>query len=118
MNRDTIQIDHILPQKPEKSDPKCKYYFEGPKGNEILKLKEGHDLNIPGILSDMSYLVFQTQILDKIGNLRLIWRDENIDKSNKIVNLKNYSTFNTYAQISKRATSLSSKLAKNEIFNL
>lgn len=117
-NRDAIQIDHILPQTPDKDDEKCSYYPEGPKGNMILKLKKGHDFNIPGVVENMNYVIFQTQVLDKIGNLRLMWRDDNIDKSNSIIKLKSYSTFNTYRQISSRASTFSKKLSSNEIFSI
>lgn len=117
-NRDAIQIDHILPQTPDKDDDKCSYYPEGPKGNMILKLKKGHDFNIPGVVENMNYVIFQTQVLDKIGNLRLMWRDDNIDKSNSIIKLKSYSTFNTYKQISSRASTFSKKLSSNEIFTI
>ena len=116
--RDAIQIDHILPQYPDKNDEKCTYFAEGEKNNAKLKLKENHDFNIPGVFENMSYDVFRTQVLDKIGNLRLMWRDDNIDKSNNIVKLKSYSTFNTYKQISSRASTLSKKLSNNEIFTI
>ena len=117
-NRDAIQIDHILPQTPDKNDEKCSYYAEGPKGNTILKLKKDHDFNIPGVVENMNYVIFQTQVLDKIGNLRLMWRYDNGDKSNSIVKLNSYSTFNTYGQIADRAAKLSNKLSKNEIFTI
>lgn len=66
----------------------------------------------------MEYELFVNQILNKIGNLKLMWRYDNIDKSNSIIKLKDYSTFNTYKKISKRSKELSSTLIKNEIFKI
>lgn len=117
-NKEAIQIDHILPQTPEKDDENCSYYIEGDKENEILRLKKNHDFNIPGIQDGTRYEYFRTQVLDKIGNLRLIWRKDNITKSNEIVKLKTYSKFNTYEKINARSKSLSNNLIKNEIFNI
>lgn len=47
-----------------------------------------------------------------------MWRLDNIEKSNNIINLKDYSTFNTYKKITKRGKKLSSSLINNEIFKI
>ena len=118
-NRDSIQIDHILPQTPEKDDPKCYYYPEEKDSeNKILRLKEKHDFNIPGISDGIDYSLFLTQVLNKIGNLRLMWRLENGSKSNEIIELKDYSKFNKYCQISSRSENLAETLCDNEIFKI
>lgn len=118
-NKDSIQIDHILPQKPNYLDSKCYYYaVENENGSTLLRLKDGHDFNIPGIIDGMDYYLFQNQILNKIGNLRLMWRNDNIEKSNSIVKLKDYSNFNSYKQIVSRSNNLSDILVNNELFNI
>ena len=118
-NRDAIQIDHILPQTPEKNNAKCFYYPETIDGdNEVLRLKKNHDFNIPGIFDGIDYSLFLTQVLNKLGNLRLMWRLDNGEKSNSIVELKDYSKFNKYCQISSRAENIAESLCNNEIFEI
>lgn len=117
-NRESIQIDHILPQSPEKDDTKCYYYSYENNGLTLLKLKDNNDFNIPGISDGMDYLLFKSQVLNKIGNLRLMWRLDNVDKSNEIIELNDYSDFNTYNQISKRTEDLADSLINNELFDL
>ena len=117
-NKDSINIDHILPQNPEKDDKNCFYYSVVIKNKRILKLKENNDFEVPGIYDGMDYDIFLNQVLNKIGNLKLMWRLDNIEKSNNIINLKDYSTFNTYKKITKRGKKLSSSLINNEIFKI
>lgn len=117
-NKDSINIDHILPQNPEKDDKNCFYYSAVIKNKRILKLKENNDFEVPGIYDGMDYDIFLNQVLNKIGNLKLMWRLDNIEKSNNIINLKDYSTFNTYKKITKRGKKLSSSLINNEIFKI
>ena len=66
----------------------------------------------------MDYILFKNQVLNKIGNLRLMWRLDNEEKSNDIVELKEYSEFSTYAQISERGNNLAEILTNNELFDL
>lgn len=117
-NKDSINIDHILPQNPEKDDKNCFYYSVTIKGKKILKLKENNDFKRPGIYDGMDYEIFLNQILNKIGNLKLMWKLDNINKSNNIVTLKDYSTFNTYNKIAKRSKRISSSLINNEMFKI
>ena len=118
-NTDAIQIDHILPQYPDKDNDKCYYYREEKDGVEILKLKTGHDFKELGIASGITeYKVFKDTILNRMGNLKLLWRGDNIRKSNSIVKLPTYSTFNTYSKIKERAEKMSKDLVKNEIFTI
>lgn len=117
-NRESIQIDHILPQTPDKDDVRCYYYPDELNGITILKLKKNHDFNIPGVVDSMDYILFKNQVLNKIGNLRLMWRLDNGEKSNDIVELKEYSEFSTYAQISERGNNLAEILTNNELFDL
>lgn len=119
-SKDVIQVDHILPQTPEKDNENCSYYPEETEQKSyVLRLKPNNDFDgIPDIADGVDYVLFRTRVLDKIGNLQLMWRDENIGKSNEIVQLKDYSTFNTYEKITKRAEKLARDLAKNEIFTI
>ncbi len=68
--------------------------------------------------SVLDYLLFKNQVLNKIGNLRLMWRFDNGEKSNEIISLKDYSNFNTYKQISLRSNELANSLISNEMFEL
>lgn len=117
-NKESINIDHILPQNPEQDDKKCYYCYIEQNGKKVLKLKDGNDFTIPGIYDGMDYELFVNQIINKIGNLKLMWRHDNIDKSNNIIELKDYSTFNTYKKISQRGTNLSKDLINNELFKI
>lgn len=117
-NKEAINIDHILPQNPEPDDKQCYYYYVEENNKKYLKFKENHDFNIPGIYDGMEYELFINQILNKIGNLKLMWRFDNIDKSNSIVELNNYDTFNTFAKISQRGKDIAKALIDNEIFKI
>ena len=51
-----------------------KYYKDS--ASNVLVLKEGHDFPF-GIKSGMDYDVFTGEVLNKIGNLRIYYKDKN-----------------------------------------
>lgn len=98
----TINYDHLLPQNPKISS-KYKYY----KGaNEELILKENHDFP-DNIYEGMNYEDFQKEILNKIGNLRLYYKDKNSRRQNSFLKLKEYKNFYSYRDIEKRGEEIS-----------
>lgn len=102
-----IQIDHILPLNPDKNDNNYKYYIEGNK----TFLKEGQDFILNNDNDFMIKEDFYDQFLHVIGNLRLEWKDDNIRKSNKLIDLKEFDkSFNTSNQISKRTSTIIKKI--------
>lgn len=104
-----LHIDHILPQYPA-PDADCSYYCDIENDVEILRLKPNNDFDIPGIEDGIEYDVFKDSVLNKLGNLRISWRSDNLDKSNCIIELKDYGNFNKYSQIKIRAMDLAANV--------
>lgn len=50
----------------------------------------------------MDYDTFISRVLNKIGNLRIYYRDKNSGRQNTAIALKEYDSFNTYADIKNR----------------
>ncbi len=116
-NSNIYQIDHILPLNPEESEKKVKYEKKLIKNNKYeLILKKGHDF--PENIINADYETFEKLILNKLGNLNLLYRGNNIKKSNTIIKLPNYDDFNTYKKITKRAKEMSEKLFEKELFTI
>lgn len=100
---DLFSIDHLLVQKPNINSSKFKYFLDETSG--LLKLKDGHDF--PAFIhNDIDYEIFTTNILNKIGNLRITYRDKNSSRNNKAINLKDYGEFTTYKHIEQRESEL------------
>lgn len=95
----TFSLDHLLVQTPNASDPNLKYYKD--EKNDRLVLKEGHDFE-PNITQGMDYDLFTKLILNKIGNLRLWYRDQNSSRKNETIQLNEYNGFYTYKQVCDR----------------
>ncbi len=66
----------------------------------------------------MEYIEFKIKILDKIGNLQLCWRKDNLEKSNKFIKLTDYSNYRTYTQTQRRVKDMINKLANTELFKI
>lgn len=96
---DTLTLDHILVQKPNPSSSRFRYYRD--KDTECLVLKDNSDFP-EGITNGMEYNEFLRATLNKIGNLRIYYRDENAGRGNSEVSLRDYSSFNSYSQVQKR----------------
>ncbi|MGL4647681.1 MAG: DUF262 domain-containing protein [Mycoplasmoidaceae bacterium] len=90
----TLSLDHLLPQNPKKSS-NFKYYKD--EKNNSLVLKEGNDFP-DYIFNGMDYSKFILTILNKIGNLRILYKDTNSSKSNQ-EDMINSHPFNSYKDI-------------------
>ena len=94
-----FSLDHLLVQTPEVDSKEFKYYKD--TASDVLTLKDGHDFP-PEIKSGMDYNTFTTEILNKIGNLRIYYKDKNSGRQNSAIALPEYSNFNSYADIKNR----------------
>ena len=97
----TFSLDHLLVQTPEE-DSDFKYYRDD---NGRLVLKEGHDFET-GVVSGMEYDQFTRIVLNKMGNLRLWYKDDNSARQNDALQLKGYVDFATYSKIKGRGEAI------------
>ena len=98
----TLSLDHLLVQSPE-IDSKFKYYRD--KNNKLV-LKEGNDFEDGYVVSGMDYDQFIRLVLNKIGNLRLWYKDTNSSRQNDALQLENYSDFTSYNKIQTRGANI------------
>ncbi len=106
----SIHIDHILPLSPNKNDDNFKYYVE--ENNVILKKGQDFTDNNELIIGKEE---FYDDYLHVFGNLRLEWANDNIKKSNKLIQLREFDyTFNSSSQISMRTSSLIKKIIQSD----
>ena len=66
-------------------------------------LKNGHDFPENIVVQGMEYDTFTRIILNRIGNLRIYYRDKNSGRHNTAISLKEYPDFYNYADIKKRS---------------
>lgn len=100
---EAFSLDHLLVQTPDKESEEFKYYKD--EVSDVLALKEGHDF--PGdIIAGMDYDMFTRKVLNKIGNLRIYYKDKNSGRQNSPIELKKYDSFNSYNDIIKRGNDL------------
>lgn len=97
---DSFSLDHLLVQDPKVNDFNYKYYKDDV--TSTLKLKEGNDFPAGSVVEGMDYDTFISRVLNKIGNLRIYYRDKNSGRQNTAIALKEYDSFNTYADIKNR----------------
>ena len=97
---DSFSLDHLLVQDPKVNDSNYKYYKDDV--TSTLKLKEGNDFPAGSVVEGMDYDTFISRVLNKIGNLRIYYRDKNSGRQNTAIELKEYDSFNTYADIKNR----------------
>lgn len=97
---DAFSLDHLLVQIPKVDDTKYKYYKD--VNTNTLVLKHGHDFPEDIVVEGMDYDTFISQILNKIGNLRIYYRDKNSGRQNTAIELKEYNSFTMYSNIKKR----------------
>lgn len=97
---DSFSLDHLLVQDPKVNDSNYKYYKDDV--TSTLKLKEGNDFPAGSVVEGMDYYTFISRVLNKIGNLRIYYRDKNSGRQNTAIALKEYDSFNTYADIKNR----------------
>ena len=97
---DAFSLDHLLVQTPKIEDTKYKYYKD--ENTNTLVLKPGHDFPKDIVVEGMDYDTFISQILNKIGNLRIYYRDKNSGRQNTAIELKEYNSFTMYSNIKER----------------
>ena len=100
---DAFSLDHLLVQTPAPESAEFKYYKDS--SADVLILKDGHDFP-HDIVSGMDYDTFTRRILNKIGNLRIYYKDKNASRQNSPVELKEYQNFHSYSDIVKRGEHL------------
>ena len=99
---EVYSLDHLLVQNP-KEEENFKYYRN--KEDNTLILKEEADF--PSyIYSGMDYAIFEQSVLNKIGNLRIYYKDNNSARQTEEVILPNYNNFNTYDDIINRGNDI------------
>lgn len=97
---DSFSLDHLLVQTPDKNSEHFKYYK---KDDGTLVLKNGHDFPEYVVFQGMEYDDFTKRILNRIGNLRIYYRDKNSSRNNTAISLKEYPNFYNYDDIDKRS---------------
>lgn len=110
-----FSLDHLLVQTPDHSSTAFKYYKDEIKNR--LVLKNGNDFPSDIIVDGMDYDMFIKVILNKIGNLRIYYRDKNSCRKNTSIELTEYTNFSTYANIVQRGNDISN-LIVDEILTL
>ena len=120
LNEPKIQVDHIASKRPSKDNKEYTYYPQKEDdGKEIVIFKEGSDyLNVPGVVDRMDYDVFLSRTLHRTGNLQLLWKQKNLDKSNGLIKLPDYQNFYEYSQIEERAKLIAKALVDNKFFDI
>ena len=96
---DSFSLDHLLVQTPDKNSEHFKYYKQD---DGTLALKDGHDFP-ENVVQGMEYDDFTKRILNRIGNLRICYRDKNSSRNNTAISLKDYSNFYNYDDIDNRS---------------
>lgn len=120
LNEKKIQVDHISVQRPKPTNDKYSYYCDkDEEGNEILVLKEDSDfIQDTNVNQNMDYELFLANVLNKTGNLQLMWASDNKIKSNGIVELPEYKNFTTYNKIKSRCESIAKDLIDSNFFRI
>lgn len=99
-----FSLDHLLVQTPDKNSSKFMYYKD--EERNALVLKKGHDFPKEVAVNGMDYDIFTQSVLNKLGNLRLYYKDKNAGRQNAMVSLQEYSGFCTYSQMLERGEKL------------
>jgi uncharacterized protein with ParB-like and HNH nuclease domain len=97
---DAFSLDHLLVQDPKPSDINYKYYKND--NTNTLVLKSENDFPHEMVVEGMDYDLFMSLVLNKIGNLRIYYKDKNSGRQNTAISLKEYDTFNNYENIKNR----------------
>ena len=108
-----FSLDHLLVQSPEQDSNEFKYYKDN--SNNRLVLKNGHDFPHETVVTGMNYDVFTKIVLNKLGNLRIYYKDKNSGRQNTSISLAEYPNFFTYDNITKRGKQITDLLI-DEIF--
>lgn len=106
---EVFSLDHLLVKTPNEKDNNFGYYKEQNNGVDILRLKEQHDFPTDLISDGMSYDEFTKLILNRIGNLRIMYKDKNSARQNDAIKLENEEIFN-FTSIKKRSNTILKRL--------
>lgn len=99
-----FSLDHLMVQTPDKNDNKFKYYKEKDEyDNEFLKLKEGNDFPEELVYDGMNYDDFTKTILNRLGNLRIWYKDKNSSRQNTAINLNDDEPIFNYTSMMTRS---------------
>ena len=96
---DAFSLDHLLVQTPDPQSSSFKYYKNA--STDVLVLKSDHDFPSE-VVDGMDYDAFTRKILNKLGNLRIYYKDKNSGRQNSTIALKEYDKFDSYADIVNR----------------
>lgn len=103
-----FSLDHLLVQSPEQDSAEFKYYKD--ESNNKLVLKDGNDFPKDSIVTGMDYDMFTKVILNKLGNLRIYYKDKNSARQNLAISLAEYPNFFKYSNIIARGKEISELL--------
>lgn len=103
-----FSLDHLLVQSPDESSDEYKYYCD--ETNNKLVLKDGNDFPNDIIVNGMDYEMFTKIILNKIGNLRIYYKDKNSRRQNASISLAEYPDFYTYSKVIERGNTIANLL--------
>ena len=101
-------LDHLLVQTPKDDDLNFKYSKD--KTTNTLVLKNGHDFPSELVQAGMNYDIFIKSVLNKIGNLRIYYRDKNSGRQNDAISLPENKNFYNYSNIKIRGTEMANIL--------
>lgn len=102
-----FSLDHLLVQTPEVNS--IYKYYKDDDGNKLV-LKDGNDFPKDIVVNGMDYDMFTKVILNKIGNLRIYYKDKNSGRQNSTISLAEYPNFSTYKQITERGKAIADLL--------
>lgn len=94
---DVFQLDHMLPQSPDPSEPTLKYYKKTENDRDTVVLKDGNDFP-DDVFSEMDYGEFESRTLNRIGNIQFLLPDQNKLKDSDPLILPSHVSFTTYQQ--------------------
>lgn len=103
-----FSLDHLLVQSPEPDSNDYKYYKDDT--NNRLVLKNGSDFPTDKVANGMDYDMFTKVVLNKIGNLRVYYKDKNSGRQNTSISLAEYPDFFTYSKVEERGTNIANLL--------
>ncbi len=98
----TFSLDHLLVQNPS-NDSVFKYYRDD---NDKLVLKDGNDFDPGVVVQGMEYEQFTRIVLNKIGNLRLWYKDKNSSRQNSAIQLNDYKGFINFKKVKERGSQI------------
>lgn len=108
---ESFSLDHLLVKSPNSNSKQYKYYRN--LTDDTLVLKSGNDFPKNIVVDGMDYDTFIHNVLNKIGNLRIYYKDKNSGRQNVAISLKEYHDFSTYADIVRRGKDLIDKVLDN-----